>query len=99
MWHNKCVPACLLNISVGIMLLGIENGLFSASFIFNIVLMGKFLALTSNLSFELEGARQNVIKNQDKILENNWRKTELKDRARIFYFRDNENIFLTAWAS
>ena len=58
MWHNKCVLACLLNISVGIMLLGIENGLFSASFIFNIVLMGKFLAVTSNLSYELEGARQ-----------------------------------------
>ena len=58
MWHNKCVLACLLNISVGIMLLGIENDLFSASFIFNKALMGKLLALTLSTCASRKGARQ-----------------------------------------
>ena len=53
MWHNKCVLAWLLNISVGIMLLGIENGLFSTSFIFNSALMGKLLAVTINMRLQV----------------------------------------------
>ena len=93
MWHNKCVLACLLNISVGIMLLGRENGLFSASFIFNIALMGKLLAVTIALS--LKEKRQKCHQESSKDI---GKQLVKKDRAEgqsgasIFYFRDNENI-------